>query len=140
MSGYDPAGFKLNMDRWQEDLHPDDRERIMATYGAYVRGEIPDYAVEFRQRTKSGYWKWILSLGKIVSWDEEGRPLRMLGTHTDITERKRAEEELRENEKKYRSLYQEFQAIFNAIPDGLSLLSPDLKIVWGNETTTLRIH
>ena len=136
MLGYDPAGFKLNMDRWQEDLHPDDRERIMATYGAYVRGEIPDYAVEFRQRTKSGDWKWILSLGKIVSWDEEGRPLRMLGTHTDITERKRVEEELRENEKKYRSLYQEFQAILNAIPDGLSLLSPDLKIVWGNETTT----
>ena len=138
MLGYDPAGFKLNLDRWQEDLHPDDRERIMATYGAYIRGEIPEYAVEFRQRTASGDWKWILSLGKIVAWDDEGRPLRMLGTHTDISERKWAEEELRENERKYRSLYQEFQAILNAVPDILCLLSRDLRIVWGNEATILQ--
>ena len=53
----------------------------------------------------------------------------------DITERKRAEEELRENEKKYRSLYQEFQGILNAMPDIVCLLSPDLRIVWANDVT-----
>jgi PAS domain S-box-containing protein len=93
MLGYDPAEFQETNARWIERLHPDDRERVAETYRAYVRGEIPVYAVEFRQRTKSGDWKWILSLGKIVARDSEGRPLRMLGTHTDITERKQAEEE-----------------------------------------------
>ena len=55
-----------------------------------MNGEIANYIVEFRQRTKNGDWKWILSLGKIVEWDESN-PLRMLGTHTDISDRKAAE-------------------------------------------------
>ena len=93
MLGYDPEEFQETNARWIECLHPDDRERVVETYRAYVSGKIPSYEVEFRQRTKSGDWKWILSLGKIVAWDAEGNPLRMLGTHTDITERKRAEEE-----------------------------------------------
>jgi len=133
MLGYDPAEFQETNARWIARLHPDDRAVVSAIYQAYVNGEIPDYAVEFRQRTKRGGWKWILSLGKIVAWDEEGRPRRMLGTHTDISERKRAEEELRENERRYRSLYQEFQTILNANPDNLCLLSPDFRIVWANE-------
>jgi PAS domain S-box-containing protein len=100
MLGYDPAEFQETNARWIERLHPDDREAVAETYRAYVRGEIPLYAVEFRQRTKSGDWKWILSLGSIVARDAEGKPLRMLGTHTDITERKRAEEAVR-NEKAF---------------------------------------
>ena len=51
------------------------------------------YRVEYRQRTKTGEWKWILSMGRVVARDSEGKSLRMLGTHTDITERKRLEEE-----------------------------------------------
>jgi PAS domain S-box-containing protein len=55
---------------------------------------MPDYKVEFRQRMQDGTYKWILSVGKIVSRDEDGTPLRLIGTHTDIHERKQAEEEL----------------------------------------------
>ena len=84
MLGYDPADFKETNDRWVERVHPDDRERIAANYQAYIEGNIPVYQVEFRQRTRTGEWKWILSLGKIVERDPQGRPLRMLGTHTDI--------------------------------------------------------
>jgi two-component system cell cycle sensor histidine kinase/response regulator CckA len=94
MLGYDPGEFQETTTRWIERLHPDDREQAVATYQAYVREDTPDYIVEFRQRTKSGDWKWILSLGQIVAWDEEGKPLRMLGTHTDITQRKQMEESL----------------------------------------------
>jgi signal transduction histidine kinase/CheY-like chemotaxis protein len=71
---------------------------VATAYRDYIAGKIPEYRVEFRQRTKAGGWKWILSLGKVVEYDNAGRPLRMLGTHTDITERKQAEEALRENE------------------------------------------
>jgi PAS domain S-box-containing protein len=112
MLGYAPATFHETNARWIERLHPDDRERVAETYRAYVRGEIPVYAVEFRQRTRSGDWKWILSLGKIVARDAAGNPLRMLGTHTDITVRKQAEESLRESEEKYRLLFAEMLSGF----------------------------
>jgi two-component system cell cycle sensor histidine kinase/response regulator CckA len=104
MLGYDPAEFIETNASWIERLHPDDREPIAAVYQAYVRGEIPEYRVEFRQKTKSGEWKWILSLGSIVERDAEGKPLRMLGTHTDITERKHAEAELGDSEQRFRTL------------------------------------
>jgi PAS domain S-box-containing protein len=93
MLGYDPANFQETNAKWIDRLHPDDRERIAQSYQAYIRGEIPDYSVKFRQRTRVGDWKWILSLGKITAWDEEGHPLRMVGTHTDISDLKQAEAE-----------------------------------------------
>ena len=96
MLGYDPATFQETNAKWIERLHPDDIAQVADIYRAYVTGEIPDYRVEFRQRMHDGNWKWILSLGKIVAWDEAGQPLRMLGTHTDIDERKRMEQELRQ--------------------------------------------
>ena len=95
MLGYSPdEEFAETNTKWKERLHPDDIERVAATYRAYVNGEISIYKVEFRQRTKNGEWKWILSIGKFVEWDEAGQPLRMLGTHTDISDRKIAEENL----------------------------------------------
>ncbi|MGG6267256.1 PAS domain-containing protein [Leptolyngbya sp. AN03gr2] len=93
MLGYDPATFRETNVAWRARLHPDDAKRVSQVYISYVSGKTSDYRVEFRQRTKSGDWKWILSLGKIVAWDSEGQPLRMLGTHTDIDDRKAAEAE-----------------------------------------------
>lgn len=99
MLGYDPETFVESNAAWIERLHPDDREEVAGVYNSYIAGEIPEYRVEFRQRTKSGDWKWILSIGKIVQYDRDGLPLRMLGTHTDITEKKLAEEKLKTSEK-----------------------------------------
>ncbi|WP_414588194.1 PAS domain-containing protein [Scytonema sp. PCC 10023] len=48
-------------------MHPDDRESVVATYRAYIAGEIPSYQAEYRQRTQDGQWKWIFSVGKIVA-------------------------------------------------------------------------
>lgn len=91
MLGYEPSKFEETNAKWIERLHPDDLERVASVYRQYVTGEISDYQVEFRQRTRNGNWKWILSVGKIVAWDRSGQPLRMLGTHTDISDRKQAE-------------------------------------------------
>ena len=93
MLGYDPADFHETNAKWIERLHPDDHEPVAAAYRDYIAGKISEYRVEFRQRTKPGDWKWILSLGKVVEYNPAGQPLRMLGTHTDITGRKQAEEE-----------------------------------------------
>ncbi|MBB4013802.1 diguanylate cyclase [Niveibacterium umoris] len=100
MLGYDPHSFHETNAAWIARLHPDDHETTARAYREYVEGRTADYQVEFRQRTRDGKWKWILSLGCILERDEEGRPLRMLGTHTDISERKRREQALAESEER----------------------------------------
>jgi len=91
MLGYDPATFHETKSRWVESLHPDDRESMVAVYSGFMTGEAPNYRAEYRLRTRDGQWKWILSVGKIVAWNESGEPLRALGVYTDIDNLKRAE-------------------------------------------------
>jgi PAS domain S-box-containing protein len=107
MLGYDPAEFVETNDKWRERLHPDDVSEVYSTYTDYISGKRDEYRVEFRQRTKSGDWKWILSLGKLVEYSADGAPLRMLGTHTDITEIKEAERALRLSEARFRVAIEE---------------------------------
>ncbi len=85
MLGYDPATFRETNSAWIERLHPEDREPVAAVYRDYIAGRLPEYRVEFRQQTRSGHWLWILSVGSIVERSPDGQPLRMLGTHTDIS-------------------------------------------------------
>jgi diguanylate cyclase (GGDEF)-like protein/PAS domain S-box-containing protein len=94
MLGYDPATFVESNLAWSERLHPDDRDRVYAAYDRYVSGASPDYVVEYRQRRASGDWVWVLSKGQIVARDAHGLPLRMMGTHADISVRKLAESRL----------------------------------------------
>jgi PAS domain S-box-containing protein len=96
MLGYDPATFVETNAAWRDRLHPEDQSAVYRAYEDYVTGLLPEYRVEFRQRKRDGGWKWILSLGKIQARAPDGRPLRMLGTHTDIDAIKLAEAALRE--------------------------------------------
>ncbi len=92
MLGYEPETFHETSASWRGRMHPDDVESACKAYTEYIAGRLPEHRVEFRQRTRSGEWKWIQSLGKVVDWDAQGQPLRLLGTHSDITQRRRAEE------------------------------------------------
>ncbi len=100
MLGYDPDTFHETHVAWRARLHPDDAERAGKVFDDYFAGRTKEYRVEFRQKTKDGHWKWILSLGRIQERDAEGQPLRMLGTHTDISEQKQAEAELAERNRR----------------------------------------
>ena len=71
--------------------HPDDRAQLEKAVQNHFQGLTPTYQNEHRIRCKDGSWKWVLSRGMVISRDELGQPLRMTGTHTDITERKRSE-------------------------------------------------
>ena len=75
-------------------VHPDDLNRVQTAARSYANGQIAQYAVDFRMRCKDGSWKWIVTRGTVVQRDADGNPLRMIGTHTDISARKRAEEKL----------------------------------------------
>lgn len=95
MLGYDPEQFVETIDQWKDRLHPDDLDRVSHKFADYIQGKIPEYRVEFRQKTANGDWKWLLAIGKIVEYDLNQKPLRMLGTHTDITESKHSQIEIK---------------------------------------------
>lgn len=84
-----------NIAVWEDRQHPDDRPIRQEAIDRYFSGLAPLYTCEFRTQGKDGLWRWILARGMVVSSTSEGAPLRMIGTHTDITERKRSEETLR---------------------------------------------
>jgi PAS domain S-box-containing protein len=93
MLGYDPETFRETIEGWMGKLHPDDYEYSTQYFNDYISGKIEDYELEFRFAHSDGSYIWIMSLGSIVARDENGKPIRMLGTHTDITDRKNAEQE-----------------------------------------------
>jgi len=79
-------------------VHPDDRDEFEASNQAHLMGAVSYFQHEHRIQSKSGDWIWVLDRGKVVSRSAEGRPLRMVGTHTDITARKQLEQRLRQAE------------------------------------------
>ncbi len=93
MIGYEPGEAGVDAAWWQAHLHPDDAPCVLQLLKECRDGTRLEYRTEYRLRHKSGAWRWILSLGSVVESDAEGRGVRMLGTHTDITDRRQAETE-----------------------------------------------
>jgi diguanylate cyclase (GGDEF)-like protein/PAS domain S-box-containing protein len=94
MLGYEPGDLRPTGDLWLTLIHPDDRERAVASGDRHLRGECPVIEAEMRLRHKAGHWVWVLDRGGIVERDEAGRPVRMVGVQTDITRQKAAESTL----------------------------------------------
>jgi len=94
MLGYSDADIGNGFDEWSKRVHHDDLPRIKADIQAHFDGTTPVYTSEHRVLCKDGSWKWILARGLVTERDTAGKPLRVVGTHTDITERKSNQEML----------------------------------------------
>jgi len=92
MIGYSEEEFDGQSGDWMAFIHPGDQDRVRDGLGKYLEGKIPQYIDEFRLSCKDGSLKWILARAMAVSRNIDGKPLRIIGTHSDITDRKRAEE------------------------------------------------
>ena len=98
-------GFTLNeispvsIDTWMKFAHPDDLKKSEELLRKHFNGELDYYHFESRMKHKNGHWIWVLDCGKVISRDEDSKPLWMFGTHTDITERKKAEDALLRQER-----------------------------------------
>jgi len=120
MLGYPPGAFPSTGNTWEGFIHLDDRDYVLAKNRDCIENRCETFEIEYRIRAADGSWKWILGRGKAVSRDASGRALRMIGTHVDLTERKRTEEELRESEEKYRLLIENsHDIIYTLSPDGV---------------------
>jgi diguanylate cyclase (GGDEF)-like protein/PAS domain S-box-containing protein len=94
--GYAEDEILPTNEEWHSRIHMDDQERVDASMRAYLAGKTDVYTVEYRLRCKDGSYKWILGRGMLVSHDAAGKPLRMIGTHTDISARKLMETQIME--------------------------------------------
>jgi PAS domain S-box-containing protein len=94
MLGYERGAFESSHSAWQALLHPDDNVFVMSQLLEHLVGKVPSFSAECRMRSQTGEWKWIHSRGTVVQRAKlDGRPVRLVGTHTDISERKKIEVE-----------------------------------------------
>ncbi|HEY0968686.1 MAG TPA: PAS domain S-box protein [Opitutaceae bacterium] len=100
--GYEPGEISSRLEEWSSRVHPDDMAPTLEIIRAHHEGRTPIYLAEFRMKNKAGKYRWIMDRGKVIARDAEGRPTRMVGTHTDVTERREAEDTLRRQESELR--------------------------------------
>jgi two-component system cell cycle sensor histidine kinase/response regulator CckA len=99
----------LSINVWENLAHPDDLKRSGVLLAKHISGEDPYYDFECRMRHKDGHWVWVHDRGRVTTWDANGKPVRMSGTHTDITARVLATENQKASDDR-------FHKLFNAAP------------------------
>ena len=144
MLGYEPLELEGNIKTWEDLTHPDDKQWVMNALNKHLENKAPIYETEHRLKTKSGEYAWILDRGKVFSRDEDGKPLRMTGCHTDINARKIVEEELHRYQnhlselviKKTREIKggeQKFKSYFDLPLVGIAITSPEKEWLDSNQ-------
>lgn len=123
--GYEDDEIAHRFEEWQKRVHPDDIGPILQSIEKLHRGSGTEFECEFRMRHKNGSWRWILGQAEVVR-DTSGQPVRMMGCHVDITDRKREEELIRHSE-------EQFRALANAMPQLAWIARPDGYIFWYND-------
>lgn len=99
MLGLTPETIHPSIQWWKDSLHPDDLATTLTVLEDHLAGASPCYEVEYRMRHADGRWVWILDRGRVIQRDAEGRPVRVSGTHLDVTEKKRLQEQYRQAQK-----------------------------------------
>ncbi|MFB2938063.1 PAS domain-containing protein [Aerosakkonemataceae cyanobacterium BLCC-F154] len=131
MLEYEETEIEGNYTAFEELVHPEDLPQILQILSEHLAGSTDFYEAEFRMQSKSGEWKWILSRGKVSQYDETGKPLRMTGTHQDISDRKKVEEANSELTRKF----QESQKIAHIGNWEYDVLTGT--ITWSNELSRI---
>jgi diguanylate cyclase (GGDEF)-like protein/PAS domain S-box-containing protein len=123
MLGYGDSEFPNHVSAWSAQIHPEDKPFVLSSLDDYLTNVSTNYAVEYRMHHKNDEWIWILGRGIIVRRDAEGKPLRMVGSHSDITERKRSEAKI-----------QLAASVFTSAREGILITDTDGCIIEVNDT------
>lgn len=104
--GYSTDEIEPSISFWERIVHPDDLSRVLNNLNDHLQGNARSFESEYRLRTKSGDWIWVLAKGKVIMRDVDGQPLRICGTNVDITNRIKSKQQL-EHQKERLSLMNE---------------------------------
>ncbi|PPD33688.1 MAG: hypothetical protein CTY19_07025 [Methylomonas sp.] len=123
MLGYEDNEFPNLASAWSDHIHPEDKSNVLSQLNDYLTNVSTHYAVEFRMQHKNLEWIWILARGLVVRVDDEGKPLRMIGSHSDITERKQSEAKIKLA-----------ASVFTSAREGILITDANNNIIETNET------
>lgn len=147
MIGYEDEDIKNAYETFQELLHPDDFFQVFTELQQCLNNQVSVYKIEFRMRCKSGEWKWIFGQGKLVEFDAEGHPMRMAGTHKDISELKQGEVERSQLLEREHQARMEAEAernrvktILESITDGFLAADRDGTVIYLNTQAEVLLH
>ncbi|WP_052808331.1 PAS domain S-box protein [Methyloterricola oryzae] len=108
----------FTVESWERFVHPGDLARANALLESHLSGASEYYECDVRMRHKDGHWVWIADRGRVTRRDAQGRPLIISGTHLDITQRKEAEQQVRESEERFRRLFDDSRQPLLLMEDG----------------------
>ncbi len=130
MLGYDPDEIENKFEEWDIRIHPDDRTEVYETVNRFLKREVEIYESEHRLLCKNGTYKWILARGKVMIWDDCGNPVRSIGTHKDISDRK---------EKEMQLAYEKYlvEALMNYTPESIFFKDLDSKFIRVNKASAI---
>jgi PAS domain S-box-containing protein len=135
-------GFSENeignrVDEWTARIHPDDKPSFMEELRSHLSGATPTYNSEHRMQCRDGSWKWVLERGMVVSHTSSGQPLRMVGTFSDITERKQGETDLKESMDQLAAEQRRMKSILESSHDAFVAVDPQGRITDWNTRAEL---
>jgi PAS domain S-box-containing protein len=122
MLGYKVDEISSHVSTWEKLVHPDDKPNVVDLLQKHLDGRISKYQCELRMQRKDGSYAWIFTAGKVLHRDEDGKPLRVLGMHIDISSRKQAELQMIEAKSNAEEALREVNALRSAL-DEHSILS-----------------
>ncbi|MGM0580772.1 MAG: PAS domain-containing sensor histidine kinase [Bacteroidota bacterium] len=126
MLGFELEEVNEHTQLWEQLLHPEDRERAINSLNAFISGKRKEYNIQFRLKHKAGHYIWVQSTAQLTL-DKEGQPIRVSGSHRDITEKKRSEELIKSSEAKYKHFFQ------NSLIGIMRVRKSDLEVIEINQ-------
>jgi len=121
MLGFNEDELKNGYDTWEKLVHPDDIEKCKIGIETHLTKKSPLYTCTHRLQCKDKSYKWIMARGKVTTYDENGQPLRMVVTHTDLSETKKNESELLQTKQKAEEYEFQFRQLFENLEQGFAL-------------------
>ncbi|MGZ2368380.1 sensor histidine kinase [Ancylomarina sp. YFZ004] len=132
--GYDPDRVKNTLEFVYAHIHPDDQAKVEGKRLDYFKGNTETFEVVFRLCNANQEWKWYKGKGKILDRDDDNAPINMVGTLTDITQRKLAEEQIQEDEKQIRASEKRWRSLIEQAADEILIHDFSRKIIDANSS------
>ncbi|MGC8735265.1 MAG: PAS domain-containing protein [Dissulfurimicrobium sp.] len=135
MKGFLPEEVRPSLDFWTELLHPEDKKKTLDTLEGHITGRTEVYDAVYRIRAKNGRWIWIHSRGKAMGRDSDGRALKIMGIHEDVTQHYELLHKLEEKEREITEAYRFFRLTIDNIPDMIWAKDMQKRYIFANKAT-----